>query len=50
MKENLVIFLIVLLLFVAIAVVGYVIFMLQERMRVARTGPTTSGSDSSSHV
>ena len=50
MKENLVIFLIVLLLFVAIIVVGYVIFMLQERMRIARTGVTTTGSDTSSRA
>jgi flagellar basal body-associated protein FliL len=50
MKENLVIFLIIILLFIAIAVVGYVIFLLQERMRIARTGATTTGSDTSSHV
>jgi flagellar basal body-associated protein FliL len=52
MKENLVIFLIVLLLLVAIIIVGYVIFMLRNRMRLARTGgePTTTGSDTSTNV
>jgi flagellar basal body-associated protein FliL len=42
MKENIVIFLIVLILFIVIAVIGYLIFVLQERLRIARRGSTES--------
>jgi len=42
MQENIAIFLIVLLLFIVIAVIGYVIFLLQNRMTIARRGETES--------
>jgi flagellar basal body-associated protein FliL len=42
MKENIAIFLIVLILFIVIAVVGYLIFVLQDRMGIARRGDTES--------
>jgi hypothetical protein len=42
MQENIAIFLIVLLLFIVIAVIGYVIFVLQNRMTIARRGETDS--------
>jgi len=48
MQENIVIFLIVLILFVVIAVIGYLIFVLQNRMGIARRGDTES--EISSHV
>jgi flagellar basal body-associated protein FliL len=41
-KENIVIFLIVLILFIVIAAVGYLIFVLQDRMGIARRGDTES--------
>jgi len=47
MQENIAIFLIVLLLFIAIAVIGYVIFILQNRMTIARRGETDSEISSS---
>lgn len=42
MQENIVIFLIVLILFIVIAVIGYLIFVLQDRMGIARRGDTES--------
>jgi len=48
MQENIAIFLIVLLLFIVIAVIGYVIFLLQNRMTIARRGETESDLSSPS--
>jgi uncharacterized membrane protein len=48
MKRNIVIFLIVILLFLVIALVGYMIFVLQDRMGIARRGDTES--EISSHA
>jgi uncharacterized membrane protein len=42
MQRNIVIFLIVILLFLVIALVGYLIFVLQDRMGIARRGDTES--------
>ena len=42
MQQNIAIFLIVLMLFIVIAVIGYVIFLLQNRMTIARRGDTES--------
>jgi hypothetical protein len=42
MQENIVIFLIVLILFIVIAVIGYLIFVLQDRMGIARRGDSES--------
>jgi flagellar basal body-associated protein FliL len=47
MKENIAIFLIVLILFIVIAVVGYLIFVLQDRMGIARRGGDTESEVSS---
>lgn len=41
-KQNIAIFLIVLILFIVIAVVGYLIFVLQDRMSIGRRGDTES--------
>lgn len=45
MKRNLVIFVIILMLFILIAAIGYLIYYLQTRMNM---GGTTEGSMSSS--
>ncbi|RDI77875.1 hypothetical protein Vi05172_g12184 [Venturia inaequalis] len=50
MQRNIVIFLIILLLFIVIALVGYLIFVLQDRMGIARRGDTESEISSQSHV
>lgn len=47
MKENIAIFLIILILFIVIAVVGYLIFVLQDRMGIARRGDSESEVSSS---
>lgn len=50
MKENIVIFLIILILFIVIAVIGYLIFVLQDRMGIARRGSTETSEISSQVV
>ena len=42
MEENIAIFLIILFLFIAIAVIGFVIYFVQNRMTIARRGETDS--------
>jgi uncharacterized membrane protein len=42
MKRNIVIFLIILILFIVIALVGYVLYMLQHRMAIANAGSSVS--------
>lgn len=42
MKRNIVIFLIILILFIVIALVGYLIYFLQNRMGFARNPPSES--------
>ncbi len=46
MKRNLVIFVIVLVLFIVIALVGYLIFLFQSRLGI-RPGSTTSSGTTS---
>jgi len=48
MQENIAIFLIVLMLFIVIAVIGYVIFILQNRLTIARRSEIDSEMSSSS--
>jgi uncharacterized membrane protein len=50
MQRNIVIFLIIILLFLIIALVGYLIFVLQDRMGIARRGDTESEISGTSHV
>jgi thiol:disulfide interchange protein len=50
MKRNIVIFLIIILLFIAIALIAYGIYYLQTRMAVGGTASTTSGSEMTSVV
>jgi len=41
MKRNIVIFLIVLILFIVIAAVGWLIYVLQDRLGIAKRGTIT---------
>jgi hypothetical protein len=50
MKRNIVIFLIIIILFLLIALIGYGIYYLQTRMAVGGTASTTSGSEMTSVV
>jgi flagellar basal body-associated protein FliL len=46
MKRNLVIFLIIIILFIVIATVGYLIFMFQSRLGIRPGSSTSSGGGS----